>query len=616
MTHPGWGEKWANTPIPQVGTTTRPDVPRPQRPRLSATSRAVRRRRWRIAIWVLVILVLVLALLLARVVTDALRARDSLERAAVQISALTPAAVAGRTDEVDTTLAALQEDTSDAVRATTGVHWTLTERLPFVGSTADAVATLAEVSDTLAHGPLEDLVSVAQVVNPATVAPQDGKVALGPLQEVEPAVVDADRDIEIAQQTVAGIGETLVPQVDDAVAAVGDQLAEVRATTATASRAVQLLPAMLGGQDARQYLVLVQTNAEPRALGGIPGSLIQLRAEDGKVTIEDQRAASSLGVFDEPVLPLDEPEAALFGDELARYGQNVTMTPDFPRAAELAREMWRERTGVTVDGVLSLDPVALADILAVDGPLEVPDGRTLEGEELSRFLLHGVYLKYSEPSEQDDVFAEVAQSAFEQVMSGSSDTSRLVDALAQSTREGRVMLWSADDDEQTALDGTVLDGALRGVQGDDAPVVGVYTQLTSAAKMGWYLDSDVDVEVVGDRPDGSREVEVTVSYTNTATPDEVRGLPPYVTGMDEETPGQLRMNSLAYAPAGGRIVSAYDTEGNIGLFPQMHHRLIVGARTLELEPGATSTVTYVMITGKNQSGDVAIRSTPGARAQR
>ena len=73
------------------------------------------------------------------------------------------------------------------------------------------------------------------------------------------------------------------------------------------------------------------------------------------------------------------------------------------------------------------------------------------------------------------------------------------------------------------------------------------------------------------------------------------------------------MNSLAYAPAGGRIVSAYDTEGNIGLFPQMHHRLIVGARTLELEPGATSTVTYVMITGKNQSGDVAIRSTPGAQ---
>ena len=576
----------------------------------------MRRRRVRITVWVLVALVLVLVVMLARVATDALRARDSLEQAAGRISALTPLAVAGRSDQVDATLAALQEDTAVAVRATSGLHWTLARRLPFVGSTADAVTTLAEVSDSLARGPLEDLVSVAEVVNPATLAPDDGRVRLGPLQEVAPAVVDADRDLEIAQQTVAGIDDALLPQVDDAVATVADKLTEIRSTTATAARAAQLVPAMLGGQGERRYLVLVQSNAEPRTLGGIPGSYIQLRADGGAVALEDQRAASSLGVFDAPVLPLDDAETALFGDKLARFGQNVTMTPDFPRAAQLAREMWRVRTGVTVDGVLSVDPVALAEILEGGGPLAVPDGRELQGDTLSQFLLHDVYLDYPDPSEQDEVFADVAQAAFERVMQGSSDTAGLVDALAGSTREGRVMLWSADGEEQALLDGTVLDGALRGVQGEDTPVVGVYTQLTRAAKMGWYLDSDIDVEVVADRPDGSHELAVTVSYTNRVDPDAVEDLPRYVTGTDVKVPGNIRMNVLVYAPAGGRLVSAHDAEGNVGLFPQAHHHLIVGARSLTLSPGETSTATYVMITGKHQSGDVAIRSTPGARAQR
>jgi hypothetical protein len=618
VAHPGWGEKWAAAPVPAIDAPTSqdPDALRSARPRLPRTRRDVTRRRLLVTIWVLVVLLLVLGLLLARVVTDALRARDSLEQAASQIALLTPDAAAGRADEVEATLVDLQESTAQAVQSTSGGHWTFAERLPLVGSTVKAVATLATVSDDLARGPLADLVSVTDVVNPANVAPSDGVFDLGPLQEVAVDVVAADRDLEMAQETVAGIGDVLMPQVDDAVARVAAELDDVRSTTSTAARAVQLLPAMLGAQGERRYLVLVQTNAEPRALGGIPGSYIELRAEDGRVTIEDQRAASSLGVFEEPVLPLDASENALFGESLAQFGQNVTMTPDFPRAAELARAMWRERTGVTVDGVLSMDPVALADIMAVDGPLAMPDGRELEGEDLVRYLLHGVYLDHADPDVQDAVFTDVARTAFERVMRGSGDTAALLDAVAQSTREGRVMLWSADTDEQAVLAGTVLDGALRGATGDDAPVVGVYTQMTRAAKMGWYLDSDVAVEVVAERPDGSRELEVTVSYTNGVPRDEIPGLPRYITGMDEDRPGSIRANVLVYAPAGGRLVSARDEEGNVGLFPQVHHRLIVGARTLDLAPGETNVVTYVMITGKNQSGDVAVRSTPGARAQR
>ncbi len=56
----------------------------------------------------------------------------------------------------------------------------------------------------------------------------------------------------------------------------GDRLAKVSLTTATAARAVRLLPPMLGADGPREYLLLVQNNAEQRATGGIPGSVVQL----------------------------------------------------------------------------------------------------------------------------------------------------------------------------------------------------------------------------------------------------------------------------------------------------------------------------------------------------
>jgi len=556
--------------------------------------------------------VVLLAALLAWVAVDALRARDALEQGAARIATIAPDAMAGRTGQVEESLAALQQDAAEAVDATSGPQWTIAGRLPVVGSTVDAVATLAQVSSSLAEGPLEDLVSVVGVVNPATLAPDDGRVDLRPLQEVAPTVVQADEEIESAQEAVGGIGDVLVPQVADAVGRVETELADLRTTTATAARAAQLLPSMLGADEPRHFLVLVQSNAEPRALGGIPGSMVQVRADDGEIVVEDQRPASSLGVFDAPVLPLDDAEAALFGEKLARFGQNVTMTPDFPRAAELATEMWRRRTGVAVDGVVSVDPVALSRVLAVDGPIEV-DGRELERRRLARYLLHGVYRQHEDPQEQDAVLEEATASALERLMSGTSDATGLVDALAWGAGEGRVLLWSADAREQELIDGTVLDGALRGLRGDD-PVVGVYTELTRAAKMGWYLRTAVDVEVVDARPDGSRELAVTVSYTHTGRPDVVDDLPEYITGMDESDPGMLRFNALVYAPAGGRLISAREADANVGLFPQIHQNLVVGARSVSLSPGETNTVTYVMITGGQQSANVVVRTTPGPRA--
>ena len=145
-------------------------------------------------------------------------------------------------------------------------------------------------------------------------------------------------------------------------------------TTEPASRAVQLIPPMLGADGPRDYLLLVQNNAEVRATGGIPGSVILLRAEAGAVTIVDTRSGGSLGSLPAPVVPLTDAESNLFGPDLAADMRDVTFTPDFPRSAEIARSIWAQQVGGEVDGVVSVDPGALALVLAHTGPVPVAPG--------------------------------------------------------------------------------------------------------------------------------------------------------------------------------------------------------------------------------------------------
>jgi hypothetical protein len=574
---------------------------------------ARRRRALRLALWAVAGALLLLVLVVGWVAADALRARAALTDAANAVAALREDALAGRTDGLNRQLADLRENASRAYDATRGPHWSVARELPGTGPTAEAIATMSEVVDELARGALPDLARSVELTDPATFAPENGRIDLEPLRRVAPDVVRADRSVGLAAQRVAMLDGAMLPQVGAAVVGLREQLYELRSTTATAARAADVLPPLLGADGPRDYLVLVQNPSEPRALGGITGTVLVLHADGGKVTLVDQTQAGMLGPFAEPVLPLTADERSVLGSrgEVGRWMQNVTMTPDFPRAAELAREMWLRETGQEVDGVLTTDPVALAALLRGSGPVDVAEGVRVPPEELAAYLLHDVYFEYEKPREQDAVFARVAEEAFERLAAGGGGEG-MVAALADAARQGRLLVWSSDEAVNRRLAGTVLDGSLTGVRGD-SPVVGVFVQGVNMAKIAYHLDTEVEAVVVAERQDGSRELEVTVTYTSTVPEDRIGAMPEYFVGPREKNPGEIRLRSLMYAPAGGWITGAYSGGREIGLTPKKQGELSVASRGVKVSPGATVSVTYAMITGKRQSGDIILRVTPGPR---
>lgn len=575
-------------------------------PQHARAARRSRRGRWIGGALGLVALVVLGAA--AWLAWDAKTVRDELAVAAGDVSRLRAGALQG--DAESAALADLQARAATAHRVSDGPVWRVTSHLPWVGDQVTAVRTAAAVVDDLARRALPPLLEAVKQVNPSTLAPRADQVNLAPLQAVAPRIVAADGVVSAAAGRLRAIDTNrLVGPVDRPVTQLRAMVDEVGTTVSTAAKAAVLLPAMLGADGPRQYLVLVQNNAELRATGGIPGSVLLVRAEAGKVTVLDQVSGGSL-VVPSPPVPLTEPEQALFGPDLGRDMRDVNFTPDFPRTAQLATALWQAKGHGPVDGVLSVDPGTLALLLGATGPVTLPDGSQLTADNAVSTLLNGVYQRFSKPADQDAFFAVTSAAVFKAVSSGQGSPTRAVDALAEAARQGRLMLWSSHQEEQARLAGTVLSGELRGAAGD-SPVIGLYLNDGTQAKLDYYLDVAVKGSVAQCRTDGTRLVDVTATLT-AATPPNLLSLPDYLVGNGQKVGrGVTRTNVLVYAPQGGTIASIRVNSQPTGAFSQRHDGLAVAALTIDLNPGQTVTLDLQVTTG-TQPGPVVGRMTPTA----
>ncbi|HTF09006.1 MAG TPA: DUF4012 domain-containing protein, partial [Asanoa sp.] len=366
-----------------------------------------------------------------------------------------------------TTLALLQEETGAARSQTEGLAWRLGGRLPIVGADAAAVRTVAAALDDIARQTLPRLLDIADSVPAGTVLPSGGRVAVDALWAAAPKLVAADDVTRRVRERLVNIPlEKLLPAVRSAVGQVIAGVDKLASLTGAAAKGARLIPVMLGTTRPRTYLMIFQNPAEIRASGGMPGAFAVIRADRGAITMVGQgSAAADLQAFDASVLPLDPAMRALYGDRLGTFPANVNLTPHFPTSAALIREMYRRRSGTTVDGVLSVDPLALSYLLEATGPLPMPTGPALKADTVVEQLLVDSYADITgtalaDVRAKDQYLATAARTVFEALTHGISRPGVALTSLARAAAERRILVWSAEPREQEVLDGTPLQGVL------------------------------------------------------------------------------------------------------------------------------------------------------------
>lgn len=321
------------------------------------------------------------------------------------------------------------------------------------------------------------------------------------------------------------------PRSTTATAYFSAELADAADNAEVAVDAVEIAPGLFGGEGDRRYLVLFTTPAEMRGLGGFIGNYGELTIIDGDIEL------SRSGRISELRPPAGAPPHAISGpvDYLARWGrfevgdfvQDTTFSPDFPSVAQVWEQIYPQAPGgAAIDGVIVVDPYALAAFMTFTGPITVPGYPVpLTSDNAADILLREQYLTFQEGGERVDFLDDATRLTFEALTTGDLPGPRQVtEVLGPMVAQGRLSVHSVVPDEQDFFTSVDLDGALPAVNGD---FLSVTTQNSGNNKIDIFLHRELRYDVRYDPDTGTVRGELAVTLRNDAP---ASGLPPYVIG--------------------------------------------------------------------------------------
>lgn len=393
--------------------------------------------------------------------------------------------------------------------------------LPVVAPNLDAVRLLtssgAEVTASAA-----DAVAAIDLPHMRTA---DGRIDVDRIAALRQPVANAQRIVANALHTLDTTdGPWIAPPLRRQALGLRAELVRATRSTEDATSLLEALPELLGRSGPRRYLIVVPTPAEARGSGGLIGNYGEITANNGRVTLEHFGRTEELLEHGVPQAQrvVDAP-----ADYLRRYmpfqvnqlWQNVTLSPDFPSAAQAMASLYPQSGGRPIDGVIAADPFALAGILRITGPITV-DGwpQSFTTENTPRILLYELYAALTLTREQNQARAEiqrlVAERAWSQLFSGSLPSpNALSAALGEPVRERHLQLWAKRPTEQAFMQRLGASGAIPPVQGDWFSVV---TNNAGANKIDWYLQRTISYDAEVDLASGTVQATATVEMHNGA----------------------------------------------------------------------------------------------------
>jgi hypothetical protein len=243
--------------------------------------------------------------------------------------------------------------------------------LPWVGAQMQAARALRVAGADAASAGASLVGLAAQLADPGT-APQPLLQRMVRIAtQSAPILASAQARLNALSRDVARIpaGPLLGPLQSARLTLQRDGASLVNAALPAIS-ILRALPAAIGpGQ--HSYLLLLANPGEERPGGGYIGAVGQLDFSNGALTANTFRDAT---FSDSLVTTIPAPtplNVHLFHGhpwELADAGWSL----DFPTAAADVARIYTAATGVHPDGVIEVDPVALAGVLDIIGPITVP----------------------------------------------------------------------------------------------------------------------------------------------------------------------------------------------------------------------------------------------------
>lgn len=380
--------------------------------------------------------------------------------------------------------------------------------------------------------------AVAGQVDFDTVQQLDGGVDLATLADFKVPVSRAAEAADAAVSVLAGMDSPwIVGPLAERVAELSGEVAELDGQAELAELGVLRGPAMLGAEGPRRYLVLLGNPAELRDMGGHLGNWAELVATDGQLELVDVGGPLELAT------PLDQAPAWV-REELplsfsvlkpTEFPQNWGGNPDTEVVRRLTSDLYEQRTGRVVDGVIYADTAAFAGFLELSGPVPVnglPEPFELTSQNAEQFLTRDQFVRFEREVDADAAVIDAIEEVFQRLTTTELPSPQALGAIFSPLVERGSLSMATDHRPDDALvDRLGLGGIVPTPSGSD--VLGVFQRNAGPNKIDSFLSRSTDVQLQWSPVTGDVRSLVTVEVRNDA-PSE--GLNRLVLGNDAGAP--------------------------------------------------------------------------------
>jgi hypothetical protein len=401
----------------------------------------------------------------------------------------------------------------------------LAEVVPVVSQQVRAVRVASSVGHLLAAAAY----ATSAHANLGALRMIGGVFPIGALRALGPSFRRDLSTLDVALgQTAPFRSPWLVPPLRTKLTSEVAKLHQARHDAETGLLAVKEVPVILGADGMRRYLVLFENPAESRASGGVIGDYAVVDAVGGKLSLEQVASVAKLDSAGGVTRHLVGP-----ADYIARYSQfqpqytweNVPMSPDFPSVGEVAANLFPQSGGQPVNGVISIDPVAIAGLLAATGPVSEPQWPvTISSGNAVALLAHDEFIHFASDNAARLAFLQdlIRTVWHDLVTRHLPPLPTLAQDLLPALRGHHLLFYSTDPSVERFFLRVHLAGAMPPVHGD---FIGVTTDNAVGNKLDWYLRRTIDYRAVLNRRTDQITATLTLTLHNLSPSS---GLPPII----------------------------------------------------------------------------------------
>jgi hypothetical protein len=384
-------------------------------------------------------------------------------------------------------------------------------------------------------------------------------------------------------------GGALAPGTDETKRWALARLDEATARAGPLVPTLQVLPGAVGAVRPQTYLVALTNPAELRPGGGVPLAVLEVTLDKGVV-----RVVTRDGEIVENVHNAQATWRAVAGDPWAHGGRFTKFSlanssPHFPTSGQELQRAYAAWGRSKPDGVISLDPLAMREVLRTTGAVTVPGYGRVTASNCVRLTTHDAYVRWPN-REQRRRYNEALLNAMIQRLLSGRDLVATGKVLGAAGARRQVQIYAAHPALQRALTDNGMYGGLSQAGQD---YLAVYTLNANSSRMDYFQRRSIH-QIVQLRPDGSAEVTRTIKIDNDVPPSE-----PIQDGAPSGyNSGRVAAVVASYLPPGARLEETTLDERPVRPTESSENGRPLVRFDVKLAPGQSTSMTVRYLTPK------------------